>query len=105
MNVNQNLFSKSGLMMKKIKAIVSGKVQGVNFRMYTRAQARQLGVRGYVRNLRNGNVEIVATREAAKVDALMDWAKSGSPSALVKNLEIAVITDNVAEFEGFEIRY
>ena len=105
MNVNQNLFSKSGFMMKKIKAIVSGKVQGVSFRMYTRAQARQLGVLGYVRNLRNGNVEIVATGETEAVDTLMDWAKSGSPSAVVKNLEIVVITDNIEEFEGFEIRY
>ncbi len=91
--------------MKRIRAIVSGKVQGVSFRMYTRAQARQLGVRGYVRNLRNGNVEIVAAGEAEQVDSLMDWAKSGSPSAIVKNLEIAVITDNAEEFAGFEIRY
>ncbi len=79
--------------MKKIRAIVSGKVQGVSFRMYTRTQARQLGVRGYVRNLRNGDVEIVAFGEAAKVDALMEWAKSGSPSAVVNNLEVEVITD------------
>ncbi len=91
--------------MKKIRAIVSGKVQGVSFRMYTRTQARQLGVRGYVRNLRNGDVEIVAFGEAAKVDALMEWAKSGSPSAVVNNLEVEVITDDDEEFEGFEIRY
>ena len=91
--------------MKKIRAIVSGKVQGVSFRMYTRTQARQLGVRGYVRNLRNRDVEIVAFGEAAKVDALMEWAKSGSPSAVVNNLEVEVITDDDEEFEGFEIRY
>ena len=91
--------------MKKIRAIVSGRVQGVSFRMYTRAQARQLGVCGYVRNLRNGNVEIVAEGEVEAVDALMDWAKTGSPSAIVKNLEIEVKTINDEEFEGFEIRY
>lgn len=53
--------------MKTIKAIVSGKVQGVSYRMYTRSIARQLGVRGYVRNLNNGDVEIVAadTRDRA----------------------------------------
>ncbi len=91
--------------MKKIKAIVSGKVQGVSFRMYTRAQARQLGVCGYVRNLSNGNVEIVAEGKAEAVDALINWAKSGSPSAVVKNLEIEVMTNNLEEFQGFEIRY
>ena len=92
-------------MMKKLKAIVSGKVQGVSFRMYTRVQARQLGVCGYVRNLSNGNVEIVAEGEAEAVDALIDWAKSGPPSAVVKNLEIAVMTNNLEKFAGFEIRY
>ena len=91
--------------MKKIKAIVSGRVQGVSFRIYTRTQARKLGVCGYVRNLNNGNVEIVATGEANQLDALMNWAKSGSPSAIVKNLEIEVIANNVEEFNGFEIRY
>ncbi len=92
-------------MMKKIRAIVSGKVQGVGFRMYTHTQARRLGVCGYVCNLRDGNVEIIAEGEAAKVDALLEWAKSGSPSAVVRNLEVEIIANNVEEFEGFEIRH
>ncbi len=91
--------------MKKIKAIVSGKVQGVGFRMYTRAQAKELGVHGYVRNLKNGNVEIVAEGTVEALDALMEWAKSGSPLAVVKNLEVEVVNNNVGEFEDFEIRY
>ncbi len=103
--INQSLFSKFGLMMKKIRAIVSGKVQGVGFRMYTRTQARQLGVCGYVRNLRDGNVEIIAEGTAAKVDALLEWAKFGPPSAVVNNLEVEVIANNVEEFKGFEIRH
>ncbi|MEO0013428.1 MAG: hypothetical protein RLZZ535_1817 [Cyanobacteriota bacterium] len=90
--------------MKKIKAIASGRVQGVSYRMYTRAQARQLGVSGYVRNLKNGDVEIVAAGETEQVDALLKWAESGSPEAVVNNLEVEVITD-VEKFEGFEIRY
>jgi acylphosphatase len=90
--------------MKKIKAIASGRVQGVGFRMYTQQKARQLDVRGYVRNLRNKDVEIVAVGEAAKVDALLKWAESGSPEAVVNNLEVEVITD-VEKFKGFEIRY
>lgn len=89
--------------MKIIRAIVSGKVQGVGFRMYSQQKARQLGVRGYVRNLANGNVEIVAAGETKLVDALIEWAKSGSPSAVVNNLKVDMITD-VEEFKGFEIR-
>ncbi len=89
--------------MKKIRAIVSGRVQGVGYRMYTCAEARQLDVRGYVRNLSNGDVEIVAEGEIEKVDALLDWAKSGSPSALVHNLKVEILTDNVEKFRDFEI--
>ena len=91
--------------MKKIRAIVLGKVQGVNFRMYTRQKAKQLGVCGYVSNLENGNVEIVATGENEQLDALIQWAKSGSPSAIVNSLEIEEITGNGEQFESFEIRY
>ena len=87
--------------MKSIKAIVSGKVQGVGFRMYTQQKARQLGVKGYVRNLSNGDVEIVATGEIKAVDALLRWAESGSPSAVVDNVEVEKISDR--EFEEFEI--
>ncbi|WP_019504146.1 acylphosphatase [Pleurocapsa sp. PCC 7319] len=90
--------------MKKIKAIVSGKVQGVGFRMYTRAQARQLGLYGYVRNLRNGDVEIVAAGEAERLDTLVEWAKSGAPSAVVSNLQLEVMNYSDGEFRDFEIR-
>ncbi len=48
----------------------------MGFRMYTRAQARQLGVNGYVRNLSSGEVEIVAFGEPENIDALIEWAIS-----------------------------
>ncbi len=90
--------------MKQAKIIVSGKVQGVGFRYYTRKKAEQLGVRGYVRNLKNGNVEIIAVGKAEPVDALIEWARSGSPSAVVNNLNFEVIQDTGEEYQGFKIR-
>ncbi len=90
--------------MKTIKAIATGKVQGVCYRMYTQQKARQLGVKGYVRNLRNGDVEIVATGEETAVDVLTKWVESGSPSAVVSNVQAEVITD-VEDFQDFAIRY
>ena len=90
--------------MKSIKVTVSGKVQGVGFRIYTQRQAQQLGVRGYVRNLANGDVEIMAVGKSERVNALLKWASSGSPSAVVNNLEVEVLSD-VEEFKDFEIRY
>lgn len=89
--------------MKQIKAIASGKVQGVGFRMYTQAKARELSVKGYVRNLSNGDVEIVAVGENSAVDALVEWAKSGSPSAVVRDLTVETM-NNTENFTAFEIR-
>lgn len=88
---------------KKVKATVSGKVQGVGFRMATLAEAEKLGVCGTVRNLSNGNVEIVAAGEAEAVNALMTWARSGSPVAVVDHLQVEVMNYQDAEFDNFEI--
>ena len=90
--------------MKKVRAIVSGKVQGVGFRMSTRSQAQQLGVCGTVRNLNNGDVEIVTAGEAEAVDALIDWARSGPTSAVVDRVQTEVMDYKDAEFNSFEIR-
>ena len=90
--------------MKTIKAIVSGKVQGVGYRMATRDRAAQLNVRGYVQNLSNGNVKIIALGEDSSVNSLIEWAKSGPSSAVVDRVETEVASDNVEEFTDFIIR-
>ncbi len=89
--------------MKKVRAIVSGRVQGVGFRMSTQSKAKQIGVSGYVRNLANGDVEIVAVGEVDSVNELLTWAKSGPSSAIVDNLQVENLA-NDKEFQGFEIR-
>ena len=90
--------------MKQVKLTVSGKVQGVFFRHYTRQQALKLGLRGYVKNLVNGDVEIVAQGNSPQVDRLIEWAKSGSPAAEVSNLKLEIMS-NEDEFPDFAIRY
>ena len=70
-------------MTKKVRAIVSGRVQGVWYRAHTRDKARELGLHGYVRNLADGDVEIVAQGEQSAVDALIDWSWTGPPMAQV----------------------
>ena len=72
--------------------------------MSTRSQARQLGIYGTVRNLPDGNVEIVAAGEADAVDALIDWAQSGPSEAVVDDLQTEVMDYQNAEFNSFEIR-
>ena len=90
--------------MKKIRAIVSGRVQGVGFRYSTLQKAKQFGVNGYVRNLANGNVEIVATGESKSVDFLLKWAESGPTTAVVSNLKIEVLDNSFDNFSSFKIR-
>ncbi len=72
--------------------------------MSTLTQARQLGVCGTVRNLNNGNVEIVAAGEEPAVDTLIDWAKSGPSSAIIDDLQTEVMDYKDTEFDSFEIR-
>ncbi len=47
-------------MMRRVKILVSGRVQGVYFRMFTQNKAKQFGIKGHARNLPDGRVEIIA---------------------------------------------
>lgn len=91
-------------MQRRANVLISGIVQGVNFRRYTLKTAQQLGVNGWVRNLPDGRVEGCFEGEAQAVDALLDWCRSGPPSGRVDNLEIRE-EQCAAEFSGFSIRY
>ncbi len=90
--------------MKSVRAIVSGKVQGVFFRAATQEKAEGLDVRGYVKNLPDGTVEIVAVGDDERVEALMEWASSGPPGARVKKVETEEFK-STQEFGGFRVAY
>jgi acylphosphatase len=91
-------------MKRRVKIIVSGRVQGVNFRRYTQLTAEQLGVRGWVRNLPDGEVEACFEGDADAVDSLVEWCRSGPPSSRVDSLDIQEQTFT-GEFPDFQIRY
>lgn len=90
--------------MKRVRAIVSGRVQGVWFRARTQDKAVELGVVGSVRNLPDGTVEIVAQGEDAAVDALMDWARLGPPAAQVTQVRVQEAAEDT-EYSSFEVLY
>ncbi|NJN66354.1 MAG: acylphosphatase [Chloroflexaceae bacterium] len=73
---------------KRAHVLVSGRVQGVNFRAATRDQARQAGLRGWVRNRSDGRVEAVFEGPIAAVHRLVSWCHSGPPSARVDRVEV-----------------
>ncbi|KAB7765160.1 acylphosphatase [Xanthomonas maliensis] len=81
---------------------VEGRVQGVSFRAATRAQALVLGLRGHARNQHDGSVDVLATGEAAALDALAAWLRQGPPAARVERLQRSDVEgDPVAATEGF----
>ena len=92
--------------MKRSKIIVQGLVQGVGFRFHTQAEAQRLNVKGYVKNRPNGSVEIVAEGSGENVQALVQWAKQGPPSARVSTIEmIEEVEISKSNFEVFAITY
>ena len=62
---------------QRLTAWVSGRVQGVGFRWWTRARALELGLTGWAANLDDGRVEVVAEGPAADLDALLALLRSG----------------------------
>lgn len=86
---------------------VSGRVQGVFFRASTCEQAQRLGLRGWVCNLSDGRVEVLAGGPDAAVLELCEWLRHGPPMARVSEVRIDAVL--VADCEGilppgFEVR-
>jgi len=85
-------------------AIITGRVQGVCFRMETCRAVEHLAVSGWVRNKRDGSVEAVFEGEEADVKAALDWCHKGPPISRVDDIHVSWQT-YIGEFSGFEITY
>ncbi|NEX94055.1 acylphosphatase [Caulobacter sp. 17J65-9] len=79
---------------------VSGRVQGVGYRAWAVAVARNKGLEGWVRNRRDGSVELLAIGEPEAVDALETACRSGPPGADVAGVERAPAQDDGTEGFG-----
>ena len=87
-------------------AIISGRVQGVFFRMETKQAAQRFGVSGWVRNLRDGTVEAVFEGKKGQVDAILDWCSQGPANALVTDVRTEMeVYSGDDEFDGFKIDF
>jgi len=87
--------------MKHINIKVTGKVQGVFFRASTKAVADQMGVKGLVKNQKDGSVYIEAEGSATILDLFLDWCKEGPEKALVENVEVA--DGEIKNYRNFEV--
>ncbi|MEW5804652.1 MAG: acylphosphatase [bacterium] len=93
-------------MHMKVRAhlFVSGMVQGVFFRSSTQSEANRLGVQGWVRNLGDGRVEVVAEGEKADVEKLVAWCHHGPVGARVIKVE-SRWEGYTGEYSSFSISY
>ena len=87
--------------MKHFNIIVQGKVQGVSFRISTKAVADQLRVKGLVKNMPDGSVYIEAEGDDFSLDSFLEWCNEGPLQASVQKVE--VVEAEVKNYRNFEI--
>ncbi len=93
-------------MEEKVRArvVISGRVQGVFFRLETKHAADRYGVFGWVKNQRDRTVEALFEGSKEKVDSILEWCKEGPPIAKVHRVDVEW-EDYKGEFDIFEITY
>jgi acylphosphatase len=89
-------------MRARLEVIVSGRVQGVGFRWHTAQKARALGLLGWVRNLPDGTVRVVAEGPRRSAESLLAWLHDGPDRAQVDHCE-AVWREPTDEFDHFNV--
>jgi acylphosphatase len=90
--------------LASLQAMVYGHVQGVFFRAFVTQRAKELGLAGYVRNLRGGAVEVVAEGERKQLERLLSQLKVGPPAARVERVASSW-SEYSGAYSGFRVRY
>ena len=88
----------------RLRAIVKGIVQGVGYRFFVEDRAYELGLTGYVRNLPDGTVEVVAEGDKEVLELLLEHLRRGPRSARVTDVEVEW-GEATGEFRDFRIRF
>ncbi len=84
------------------KLVIKGLVQGVGYRYWLRRLAVEKDIKGYVKNLPDGNVEAVLCGGKEEVEKIIEQCFKGPPSAVVEDIEI---TDTTCNFKNFSITF
>ena len=91
-------------MKKRVHVFYSGDVQGVGFRHTTEELAHQMGVLGWIKNLRDGRVELVAEAEETILQRFLETIRNGAMRNFIHDTEVSW-SDASDAFREFEIRY
>ena len=87
--------------MKTLRLYILGTVQGVLFRKFIEENANRIGVRGYVRNLDDGRVEVVVEGTDDKIREMLEICKTGNAHSKVREVQVQEILNQ--GFDGFKI--
>ncbi len=90
--------------LRRLHCTVRGIVQGVNFRASTRREAARLGLTGWVRNLDDGRVEVLADGDEPRLRELLAWLERGPSVARVDEVR-SDWSEGTGGFESFTVRY
>ena len=87
--------------MKTIRVYLSGNVQGVFFRKYIEEKANELGIRGFVRNLEDGRVEVLIEGKDENVNSMLEICKKGNQHTKVEDIQFQELKNQ--GFKGFKV--
>lgn len=90
-------------MIRTVKIQVSGRVQGVYFRKFTKLKAQNMGILGTVKNLDDGRVEIVAQSEEDHLEVFIQWCHRGPITARVDQVTLIELDNQTGNFDSFKI--
>lgn len=90
--------------MPRYRIVVSGRVQGVGFRYFVQSLAKKFAVKGWVRNLDTGNVQMELQASEDKLDLVIEKLKKGNGFSKVNNMEIEVLEESNKD-NSFKILY
>jgi acylphosphatase len=72
--------------MKRVRILIEGRLQGMNFRYHTQQEAQRLGLGGFVRHLSDGRIEIDAQGDDESIEQLLAWCQDGPQSTQIKSI-------------------
>jgi acylphosphatase len=93
--------SRNDLEERTVRVLITGRVQGVAYRVWVERTATSLGLRGWVRNRRDGSVEVLFSGARANVDGMLRRCREGPPAAKVN--EVTILEEGGTAPAGFAI--
>lgn len=88
-------------MKKSIRLYINGTVQGVFFRMFVKQNAEKYNVKGFVRNLEDGRIEVFLEGDTDNVNKMVELCRKGPPHAKIKN--IGIKKESFQNFRTFKV--